>query len=492
MSLRVCLVWGLLAATACLPAAAQSDGADPYAQARASITAADCLALASVLAAAEFDGRFTGTEGARRAGDYIARRFASLGLVPGGDGATYFQGFPLPRIEEFTGAIGSGNGLVMYRGAVDEHYRYGVDYAPLPGSPEGRYYGALEYLGPPKNGTPAAFEYTEELVGGKIVVVEATPKNPLTAGLVRLLAGRGCQGVVLLPGRAARQATQQLSGILPLPVVELAPLTTSRFLAGFLRALVVTATSGTQHDVHIEMTVARTGHKFGRGRNVIGILPGSGKRNDEVIIIGAHYDHLGRGTRRDISRGTEGVVHNGANDNASGIAAVLELAVALSALQPRLERTIVFLAFDAEEINRRGSRHYVQHPTTTMAKTVALLNMDMIGRNERNHIHACKLPAYEGLNRLTAIVAAEHGIALDTARMEMLVARSDIAPFAALDVPSVCFFSGEHPGYHSDTDDAEWLDGAKMERITRMLFDLTLRCANHTGTFRRPRSEDPK
>jgi aminopeptidase YwaD len=114
--------------------------------------------------------------------------------------------------------------------------------------------------------------------------------------------------------------------------------------------------------------------------NIIGILPGSDpKLKDEVIVIGAHYDHLGRGGEGSLAP-REGEIHHGADDNASGTAALIELARRLSTQRPKPRRTIVFIAFSGEEEGLLGSNYYVNHPVVPLQKTIAMINMDMIGR----------------------------------------------------------------------------------------------------------------
>ncbi len=114
--------------------------------------------------------------------------------------------------------------------------------------------------------------------------------------------------------------------------------------------------------------------------NVVGVLEGSDPRlKNEVIVVGAHYDHLGRGGRSSLA-GREGDVHHGADDNASGTAALLELARVLSAERTKLRRTVVFIAFGGEEEGLLGSSHYVNHPARPLEQTVAMINMDMVGR----------------------------------------------------------------------------------------------------------------
>ncbi len=114
-------------------------------------------------------------------------------------------------------------------------------------------------------------------------------------------------------------------------------------------------------------------------KNVIGVLEGSGALADETIVIGAHYDHVGMGGAGSLARGSH-EVHNGADDNASGTAGVIELARRMAALPPHPRRRLVFIAFAGEERGLLGSAYYVKHPLFPLDKTVAMVNLDMIGR----------------------------------------------------------------------------------------------------------------
>ena len=115
--------------------------------------------------------------------------------------------------------------------------------------------------------------------------------------------------------------------------------------------------------------------------NVVGILPGSDpKLKNETIVIGAHYDHLGMGGEGSGSLSARTGIHHGADDNASGVAAVIELARMLSSQNPKPRRTIIFMAFSGEEEGLIGSNYYVNHPIVPLTNTVAMINMDMIGR----------------------------------------------------------------------------------------------------------------
>ena len=134
--------------------------------------------------------------------------------------------------------------------------------------------------------------------------------------------------------------------------------------------------------IEVELTPSRA-----NGKNVIGILPGRGPLAEETIVIGAHYDHVGMGGAGSLAPGTI-AVHNGADDNASGTTAMIETARALTKRLADKEsrRRIVFMAFTGEERGLLGSRYYVEHPLFPIDETVAMLNLDMVGRLNENEL----------------------------------------------------------------------------------------------------------
>ncbi len=130
-------------------------------------------------------------------------------------------------------------------------------------------------------------------------------------------------------------------------------------------------------------------------RNVLGLIPGDDpKLKDEIIVVGAHYDHIGFGRR--YSLGPYGKVHPGADDNASGTSALMELAHAFSFLPDPPKRSILLAAWDAEEEGMLGAKYYVAHPSAPLDKIVAAFNLDMIGRLRNDHLYVCGRAAVAG------------------------------------------------------------------------------------------------
>ena len=218
-------------------------------------------------------------------------------------------------------------------------------------------------------------------------------------------------------------------------------------------------------------------------RNVLGILPGSDPTlAAEAIVVGAHYDHVGTG--RAVLRGPGGhrAVHNGADDNASGTAALLEMAALAGRARTRFGRTIVFASFAGEELGLRGSEHYVTQPAIPLERTIAMINLDMIGRARGRVMVGVfgRAPDAVVAHRPHAAVDAP-AVLQDFGRGGYRQDESDVAPFAAHGVPAVAFFTGFHPDYHRPSDDWRRIDaegGAEIARLAlRLVEELSRRGA---------------
>jgi len=228
-------------------------------------------------------------------------------------------------------------------------------------------------------------------------------------------------------------------------------------------------------------------------RNVLAWLPGSDvDLRDEYILIGAHFDHLGV---------RAGQVHNGADDNASGVAGLLGIARAL-AEGPAPRRSILFAAFGAEEIGLLGSRHYVEHPARPLERLVAMINFDMIGHGDFLDGEAMKpvraafgLEGGPGvgvlggryspellelardafdLEELPLYAPEDYPAALQDMIAEMAGGRSDHAPFEQARIPYLFFSTSEHDRYHQPTDDLETVDGEVLQAIARATYRIVL------------------
>jgi len=211
-------------------------------------------------------------------------------------------------------------------------------------------------------------------------------------------------------------------------------------------------------------------------KNVIGVLEGEGPRADQTIVIGAHYDHLGYGGFGSRQRSKKKQIHNGADDNASGTAGLIELAHRLGARKKKLARRIVFIAFTAEERGLIGSDHYVKSPLIPLNKTVAMFNMDMIGRlkNDKLIVYGVGTsPRWKPL-----LEQANRKEKFKLALLTEVGGRSDHASFYKKKMPVLHFFTGSHADYHRPTDDWNKINAAGMQRVVDLLEQLVVATAD--------------
>eukprot|EP00913_Durusdinium_trenchii_P010912 g10241.t1 len=212
--------------------------------------------------------------------------------------------------------------------------------------------------------------------------------------------------------------------------------------------------------------------EFGNGyRNILATLPGrNAKRKQEFVVICAHYDHVGYGTRQN-SLGAIGYIHNGADDNASGTSALLEVIEAFQELGVRPERSILFAFWDAEEKGLLGARHWVANPTVPLKQIQLAVNIDMIGRLRKNRLTIIGSRSGYGLRNLLSEQNRDTRLELD---FEWTIKRdSDHYPFLRYRIPAVMFHTGKHSDYHTPNDDSHKVNYADMQRVSRFAFLLT-------------------
>lgn len=214
----------------------------------------------------------------------------------------------------------------------------------------------------------------------------------------------------------------------------------------------------------------------GSHRNVLAKLPGADpKLRDEYLVVGAHYDHVGYGTPRN-SYGPYGYIHNGADDNASGAAGLIEVAEAFvqSGIKPR--RSILFVFWDGEEGGLLGSKHWMAQPTVPLAQVKLGVNLDMIGRMRNGQLEVYGVRTARGLRRLVGLAAEETGLQLDfTWRFE---ADSDHWSFYERNIPVLMFHTGKHNDYHRPSDDVEKINHDGVQQTSRMLFSMLASAAD--------------
>ncbi len=233
---------------------------------------------------------------------------------------------------------------------------------------------------------------------------------------------------------------------------------------------------------------------FGSGySNILGLLEGSDPQlKQEVLIVSAHYDHVGYGSRRN-SYGPIGQIHNGADDNASGVAALLKVIEAFAKMPERPKRTILFAFWDGEEKGLLGSEHWAAQPTLPLSRVKLVINADMVGRLRANRLEVFGSRTTSGLRRIFSSENVEPSLLIDFS-WEMKN-NSDHYTFYKRRIPSLLIHTGLHGDYHRPSDDAERINHEGLKQIAQLVFLVVadLADAPQLGGFReQSQTESPQ
>lgn len=453
--------------------------------AAATITGGEIKDHIGFLASDALEGRGTGTDGERAAGEYIARLFAKVGLEPAGEDGGYFQPFSVAD----GGEVAAGAKLRIERGPFSREFAVGEDAQAFSFSASGKVDAPLVFAGygitDPQSGWD---DYAGLDVKGKAVLVlrhEArrggrnsrhaffTTKaaNARAHGAAALLIVTGPRAEVtdelvpfqgggdeLLPAFHLKQSL--VAGLFKLAGKDLAEV--QRTTDETMKPITFDLGARVQLDVSIRRKVLTA-------RNVIGRLVGSDPTlKDEVVVVGAHYDHVGKGGPGVMDRSNVGSIHNGADDNASGTSGMLEIAQAFAGSGQRPKRTILFMAYSGEERGLLGSQHWCAHPTVALEKVVAMVNLDMIGRLRAKEFEVGGIGTSPGMEAIVKAALAAEGLeaSLDPSGQ----GPSDHASFDDKKIPVLFFFTGLHDDYHRPGDDVEKINFEGAAKVARAAF----------------------
>ena len=468
----------------------------------------------TVLAAEDMKGRLTGTEGELRATAYGASVFESLGLSPAGDNGTFFQTF------EFTAGVslGSANQLALYGGDGPRLQEYGVDteWRPLAFSKTGRVepaavvFAGYGIVAPAADGIEAYDSFVDLDVTDKWVLVFRYLPEKITPECRRYLnryanlrykamlaRDRGARGLIVMsgPNSQVHEPLVKLSFDASLTGTSIAAISVTDALAvqllhpsgKSLQALQDVLDSGNSFpgfpipNLALGATIDVQYEKR-TGRNVLARLHADGATRNGLVVIGAHVDHLGDGVGTgSLARGNEkDKVHYGADDNASGVAGVLEIARYLVAQKARgtlsLQRDALFALWSGEEIGLLGSSHFTRTFGTSgnersvlSPDIVAYLNMDMIGRLEKTLV-------LQGVGSSSLWLSeierhnAPIGLAITVQNDSYLP--TDATAFYLKGVPILSAFTGAHEDYHTPKDTADKINYTGVEKIASLMASL--------------------
>ena len=422
--------------------------------------AASLAETVDALTTPEMDGRRSGTPGGDHAAGRLADWLAAAGLRPVGDAGSYLQSFVL----ETTSRPGPGSSLELL-GPSQRRLEFGRDWIAHGGSLAGEVSGEVVFVGYGITVADAGYDdYAGIDVRGKIALaLDGSPPHLANARVRRLdkliaAKARGAAALLIVSGDLPAPDTTSvevglLSGAVTRGIADAMLAPSGRTTAEAARALAGGAPGRFATPTRARIRVEKVTHET-RAANVIGILPGTDPTlASEVVVVGAHYDHLGR---------ADGAVYPGADDNGSGTAVVLGLARAFAAAGGA-DRTLVFAFFGAEELGLIGSRHFVRQPPIPLARTVGMVNFDMVGRLQGRPL---SIGGGDSGSRLRAVVsdaAQAEGLALDINGSPY--GPSDHSSFYGAGVPVLFFYTGSHSDYHRPTDTADKIDAAGMARV---------------------------
>ncbi len=461
----------------------------------ASVSAVRWLADVKYLAGDDLKGRGNGTQELELAADYIAGQFQEAGLEPvQGD---WFQPFHI-----VVGAdLGTENLLVQMEPAR-KIYELGEDFTPFSFSGSGELTAPVVFAG--YGITAPEYEYDDYQgidAKGKIVIV--LRHEPQEEDADSVFRGKDLTRHSYFQSKAVNARNHGAEALLVVndPVNH----------SGRRDRLVPFESGGGASDTGIPMMQVRqelanawfeesgqplrqvqesidadlSNHSFALPealqlqvrtdvrrrsaeiRNVAGLLPGNDPElRDEILVIGAHYDHLGLGERDSMSPTGRGQIHNGADDNASGTAGVIELARILAA-EGGNRRSVLFMAYSGEEMGLLGSAHYVSDPLLPLQNTVAMLNLDMIGRVNNNKLFVGGVGTSPGFRDLVARENERYGFSLDYS--DQGYDASDHMSFARKQIPVMFFFTGLHRDYHKPSDDWQKVEVAGTARLLELV-----------------------
>ena len=464
------------------------------------ITSGEFIDHVRILAADNMKGRATGSPELMEAARYIRSQFRSAGLEPGGE-TNYFQYFSVTVGSRF----GADNGLRLAQGEREQILSLGEEYMPVSFGGKAGENLPLVFAGYGITAPEAQYDDYEGLdVAGKAVLVFALEPqrtksdSPLDGvadtrhaqvqtkvlnarkhGAAALLIVRGPlhagEGAAELPAMSESYNVEEMG----IPALLIASQPLDRCISGSGLDLakmqqdieadfkpLSAAVEGVVVNVAVDVKPVRR-----RAVNVIGKMRGrEPELTDEAIIVGAHFDHIGLGYGSSMSPGLAGQIHNGADDNASGTAALIEIAEYLNLNLRDSRRSIYFVAFAGEEMGLLGSTYFIENSPVPPEKIIAMVNMDMVGRLRDGNLLVGGVGTAEPFQRIVDDAAKSYPFHVNYDRSGL--GAGDHAAFSLKKIPILFFFSGVHEDYHRPSDDWEKINSEGGAEIARLVADV--------------------
>lgn len=408
------------------------------------------------LADDKLEGRRAGSDGEKLAAEYISGQFRAIGLQPRGDGGSYLQVFDITEGKKI---------LPGTRFAANQHeLKAGEDYFPLAFSPNSSLLEASVSPSLAESGIPWFKDLGDALLNNK-----ENPHFDLLGHLrqeIKNAREKGARALILynsseLPDNL-RFDEKDKSEQAAIPVFYVTKSAMEKYMPD----------PSTAYELKIQSDL---GPKTRQARNIIGYIDNGAS---QTIILGAHFDHLGYGEDgNSMIRTGEKLIHNGADDNASGSAALVELARMLKKSKNK-KHNYLFLAFSGEELGLYGSKFYVEHPVIPVEKVNYMINMDMVGRlNDSTKTITIggfgTSPSWNSI--LSGIKNPGFKVKFDSSG----TGPSDHTSFYRKDIPVLFFFTGLHTDYHKPSDDAEKINYTGQLMIVKYIYAVVENSADN-------------
>ena len=488
------LVLPALLAAGCTTSSAGSESAMALGTAAETITAVEMYSHIAFLASEELRGRDTPSPGLETAARWIAEELASFGLQPAGEEG-WFQRYPYPAM-----GLDAGETRLNVVAGATHTFTYGTEFWAQPGATPDEAAGLVYVGGALTDGAEVAervvlMRLSADLEEGRDGWRLDRQARAVASRTVALAQEAGAVAVVFVLGpdftedavealaAAREQSSRVLGGVdddaTPPAFYLLHDAGLRIFRMAGLDGAALLSRATLDRPVPLPGVTAVVGaprHALDDARppNVVGVLRGSDPvLRDEYVVVTAHMDHVGVG-RPDA---TGDSVYNGADDNASGTAVLVEVAEALASMDSTPRRSVLFVAVSGEEKGLLGSKWFVDNPTVPLESMIANVNLDMVGRNSPDSIVVIG-QEYSSLGPRVRRIARENPqlgltVSEDLWPEERFFFRSDHFSFAAREIPALFFFAGTHEDYHGPGDEVDEVDTDKTARVARLVLYLT-------------------
>ena len=452
------------------------------------------------LSSDKLEGRFPGSEGSKKAIKYISKNWEAQGVLPAGT-KKYEQPF------SYISKVSLGNRNILRVRNSKSRYKIKKDFIPIGWSGNGNIDDKVVFVG-------YGFDIDDSLSWNDYINVNVknkwvlmflngpdgnSPHSPYgyhkkLYNKVIAARDRGVGGILFMEREEKENnklkplVYRQSASSAGLPIIQITHAVANNIIndkdktVADLRSKIDQELASFSFELDRKVS-ARVNLKFEKetATNVVGFIEGSDPiLNKEYIIIGAHYDHLGYGGHMSGSLNPDSMqIHNGADDNASGIAGILELSHKLMTNKKLLGRSIIAICFDAEEKGLLGSKFYTQTPTKDLEQTAIMINMDMIGRLNEKPITVGGVGSAKTLSETIEVVQKNHTLKIDKNISGMDFGRSDHASFYREDIPVLFFFTGAHQDYHKPSDDWDKIDYQGEKEVLNFAYDLIVQLSTN-------------